>query len=1169
MDEAEIVVNSARDSCPSVSPHVAEVPVAEAAAEQRIADNTLQASITDVLDTNRTSEEEGVAGATAGVLNEASVELHAAEGGAEKEAADEAGTSTGQDAAEPLEPVPEAGPATEEAASLDAAEPEPPSSAPLHDSAPTVDTAALAREAAAGSQDAAAEAGPAPAAQDAAASQAAGTQEEQGLELVVWPDEAVSYSQLGHLITWASGTRKVNVSIPPAASMGRVVDTIRLAWNFKQLTDLQITPVAATWRVNQAVLGAGAELLGLRSLVLDGGTLDTRGLNLHALTSLRALSMLRLRPLRGGEMGDELLVDSGLAYLTTLQDLEFRGCLDTLTDEGLEVLHALSHINTLAIHPIGLMCSRVGMEALCAHLPGLRTLHIGVSQAGQAEVLRGAPDTVKTMSLVVSGGCHEGRMAPLARDPRTGSAVHVPGPAELPALLASCTLCYAQQLVSLRLATIRVEDSTFMVALGTLTRLTELSVAVGPARRSTPPAILNLSHLSQLRTLKALDFAAVGQRLALPLTPKLMAVLTASWPTIQSLSLSAMVPMPGTTASSSSASSKHGGCRIMNRAWSSQLGDALSLLGQFSELKKLALFAPLSDEFDDVGGDESDWGDDGSSSEEGSESGYVSDDEGSQGLASPAGTGELGHIPPADAFADGKHSHGTSSTAASKHAASGKPPRPVPVAVSAGHGVAVGRWSGDGAGRKRGGKERRARLVPVHLNQLPAGLRELVLERARVRLCPPSKAGGARGLQSKGSVRRSMSGQGVPAAPTPWGGGVGAADGEAVEVLVQEGAERDLPGANARAALWSRRESGSGGGSFTAQRVSASGASLGGSRDVSGVDLAGGAAVEVPVTALLKELSVLELSSCWARDSTLTTLFTTAHGLTRLELNEVRGASGATIAALTGLTNLRHLEVVDASKAPSPAATAASTAAAAAAASSSSSGGGWLGALWSVLAPAPPSSQQPESKRASHTGSAAPKPPAAITNAALAHVGHLTTLRHLQWAVGDAAQPGSGAHPRTAARVLRALQGSLQSAYIYTARPEEGAEAGGQWDPYAFDEDEEGAGSEGSYLPGGAAGTGVSPRGTTMALPGGAEVKVVASGAPAPPMPLHSVTGRASSDGGRRRVSIGAAAAGALQASPLLHPMLLKAAGPLCLLEAHVPVMQFNCWNNTSYYEHT
>lgn len=63
---------------------------------------------------------------------------------------------------------------------------------------------------------------------------------------------------------------------------------------------------------------------------------------------------------------------------------------------------------------------------------------------------------VKTLSLVVSGGCHEGRVAPLARDPTTGSTMHVPGPAELPALLASCTLCYSQHLVSLRLATIRV-----------------------------------------------------------------------------------------------------------------------------------------------------------------------------------------------------------------------------------------------------------------------------------------------------------------------------------------------------------------------------------------------------------------------------------------------------------------------------------------------------------------------------------------------------------------------------------------------------------------------------------------------------------------------------------------------------------------------------------------
>lgn len=50
-------------------------------------------------------------------------------------------------------------------------------------------------------------------------------------------------------------------------------------------------------------------------------------------TGLRALSMLRLRPLRGGEMGDSALMDSGLTYLTGLQDLEFRGCLDNLSDD--------------------------------------------------------------------------------------------------------------------------------------------------------------------------------------------------------------------------------------------------------------------------------------------------------------------------------------------------------------------------------------------------------------------------------------------------------------------------------------------------------------------------------------------------------------------------------------------------------------------------------------------------------------------------------------------------------------------------------------------------------------------------------------------------------------------------------------------------------------------
>jgi hypothetical protein len=47
---------------------------------------------------------------------------------------------------------------------------------------------------------------------------------------------------------------------------------------------------------------------------------------------LKALRELRLRPFEGAGLGDAGVVD-GLACLTSLESLEFRGCKDTLTDE--------------------------------------------------------------------------------------------------------------------------------------------------------------------------------------------------------------------------------------------------------------------------------------------------------------------------------------------------------------------------------------------------------------------------------------------------------------------------------------------------------------------------------------------------------------------------------------------------------------------------------------------------------------------------------------------------------------------------------------------------------------------------------------------------------------------------------------------------------------------
>lgn len=59
---------------------------------------------------------------------------------------------------------------------------------------------------------------------------------------------------------------------------------------------------------------------------------------------------------------------------------------------------------------------------------------------------------------------------------------------------------------------LQAEDPTFLMALGSLTCLTELALGVAPARRTTRPFALNLASLQHLRALRVRGTGCSGVR---------------------------------------------------------------------------------------------------------------------------------------------------------------------------------------------------------------------------------------------------------------------------------------------------------------------------------------------------------------------------------------------------------------------------------------------------------------------------------------------------------------------------------------------------------------------------------------------------------------------------------------------------------------------------------
>ncbi|KAJ9516289.1 hypothetical protein QJQ45_001092 [Haematococcus lacustris] len=438
---------------------------------------------------------------------------------------------------------------------------------------------------------------------DPAAPSSPTAQEPPGLRLDVQLEEGVTLAQLGHLKHWAQDTcraepqpmvavacvwrpllllaAQIELVVPPLVpAQPHVVDTIRLAGAcFPQLTQLTVSASDSSWTMGQAVVGAAAELLGLRRLVLDGG--------------LRQLTELRVLPACGQGLEDTAFCE-GLAALTSLQVLVVGGCPCSLTDVGLGALSRLTALRNLSLTPLGPEVTHASVATLCDHLPLLQRLEVGCSQGPQLEVLHPAVDRVASLCAVVA-------------DPELALAP----------LLTNCTLCLADQLRSLRLTSVKADDGAFLVAIGALTQLTQLCLTVAPARLTTAPFRLHLTALSKLVALQTIEVSVVGHRVLLPLSIPTAQLLTRSWPHLSSCSLSCMVPpvrLPALAAAGAAGSAGaaaaegaagrgaqgspgQGGGQQMARWWGPVNPQALPLLcGGFSGLSQLALFAPLMDE---------------------------------------------------------------------------------------------------------------------------------------------------------------------------------------------------------------------------------------------------------------------------------------------------------------------------------------------------------------------------------------------------------------------------------------------------------------------------------------------------------------------------------------------------------------------------------------------
>ena len=82
-------------------------------------------------------------------------------------------------------------------------------------------------------------------------------------------------AQVGHLRQWCSDTETAIVMVPRTTPQRVIGPSVSLLFNFDHLCKLDLTLISPGCLINQTVVSASAELLGLTSLTLSGGSLPS------------------------------------------------------------------------------------------------------------------------------------------------------------------------------------------------------------------------------------------------------------------------------------------------------------------------------------------------------------------------------------------------------------------------------------------------------------------------------------------------------------------------------------------------------------------------------------------------------------------------------------------------------------------------------------------------------------------------------------------------------------------------------------------------------------------------------------------------------------------------------------------------------------------------------
>eukprot|EP00798_Chlamydomonas_sp_ICE-L_P014185 gene14185-20154_t len=303
--------------------------------------------------------------------------------------------------------------------------------------------------------------------------------------------------QVGNLVAFFGPKIRSAVISVPLVSSSQAPPLVSALYLFSQLSEIDICIASKQTELDQRLVCAVCELPKLRSVHIRGGALRHEDLNL---------------------------------------ELSLRGSHEHLTDRGLHKLadaESLRGLTHLSIMPLGAEVTRAGITELMEAMPHLKQLGVGIMHCGQIVAVAPAANKGARLKVVV-------------QDPDMGaelkSGLEAPThftPDSLGSFFSACTLCLHSSLRCLRLGSFLAPDASFLLALGSLVNLTELKLSVSPATRVTPPFSIQLSKLTSLKKLTVLDVACC-KSVQLPLTPKLISLMSMVWTDLQSLSLSVM-----------------------------------------------------------------------------------------------------------------------------------------------------------------------------------------------------------------------------------------------------------------------------------------------------------------------------------------------------------------------------------------------------------------------------------------------------------------------------------------------------------------------------------------------------------------------------------------------------------------------------------------------------